>query len=225
MEGWEQVVQHSLHELQKAIPGIEIYPILVNDGSTHGVTSSQVSFLQERFPQLIYLENELNQGKGFSLRKGISHSQNPYCVYTDIDFPYTLESIKGLISRLQSDSIDIVVGIKDASYYNHLPRGRVVISKGLRWLARNFLNISITDTQCGLKGFNPKGREIFLKTQIERYLCDLEFIFLADHSPGIKMKTYTIALKPGVEFSTVDPKILVREGWNFLKIWFRSRNR
>ena len=225
VEGWEQVVQHSLRALEAAIPGMEIFPILVNDGSSKGIIPAHISFLQREFPHMLYLENEENKGKGFSLREGIKHSQNKLCVYTDIDFPYTLESITGLIYLLRNEPIDIAVGIKDESYYSHLPKGRTVISKGLRWMARTFLNISITDTQCGLKGFNPKGRDIFLKTQIERYLCDLEFIFLADNDSDVQMQAFAISLKPGVEFSSVDPKILLREGRNFLQIWLRSRFR
>ena len=223
VEGWEQVVQQSLSALEEAIPGMEIFPILVNDGSSSGISASHISFLQEAFPNLLYLENEQNRGKGFSLRKGVSNSHNPICVYTDIDFPYTLESIIGLLHFLRQESVDIAVGIKDESYYSHLPKGRIFISKGLRWMARSFLNISITDTQCGLKGFNEKGREVFLTTQIERYLCDLEFIFLADKHSDIQMQSYTISLKPGVEFSSVNPRILMREGWNFLQIWLSSQ--
>ena len=79
-------------------------------------------------------------------------------MFTDVDFPYTQDSFMSIWAALEAGEVDIAVGIKDASYYQHLPPARVAISKGLRWLARTFLGISITDTQCGLKGFTRNGK-------------------------------------------------------------------
>ena len=118
--------------------------------------------------------------------------------------------------------VDVAVGIKDIKYYEHLPAFRVRISKLLRFFIRNFLRISITDTQCGLKGFNRLGKEIFLQTTIERYLCDLEFIFLVDRQKHLIMKPIRVSLKPGVVFSEVSWKILATEGMNFMKVFGRS---
>jgi len=216
--GWSTSVIQSLTRLQEALPKVSIYPIIVNDGSIGGIQPNDIALIQEYFPQLIYLENQENRGKGFTLRRGVEAAQHDICIYTDIDFPYTLESIVAIYQPLALGQLDIAVGIKDASYYKHIPPSRVWISKGLRWMARSFLQISITDTQCGLKGFNKKGKAIFLQTTINRYLADLEFIFLADQASAIEMRPIPIRLKEGIVFSHVNMKVLIGEGINFLKV-------
>ncbi len=224
IEGWSTTVVNVLRELQERLPLVYIYPIIVNDGSQSGIDASDITLIQEYFPQLTYLQNTQNMGKGYTLRKGVNAAQHELCIYTDIDFPYSLESLLSVYRELAEGKADIAVGIKDSAYYEHLPDSRVRISKGLRWLARNFLKISITDTQCGLKGFNRKGRNIFLATTINRYLCDLEFIYLADRKKEIVMNPVIVKLKEGVVFSHVNMNVLMSEGINFMKVVNKSRS-
>ena len=221
-ESWARVVVDSMDILQAAYPDMPLHLILVNDGSPEGVEDSDIAYIRQHRPKFRYVVHEANQGKGQAVRSGLAHSNAPYCLFTDIDFPYTLESMQYIMSAVFLGETDIAIGIKDDEYYQHLPPFRTRISKGLRWLARTFLQISITDTQCGLKGFNARGREVFLQTTIKRYLADLEFILLAERNKALTMKAIPIRLKPGVSFSSVNPRILMREGINFLKVFIRS---
>ncbi|MDP5169778.1 MAG: glycosyltransferase [Bacteroidia bacterium] len=219
-EGWTGRIISSMQELSRRLPDLSIRLILVNDGSPAGVEAGDIDVLHAHLPGMMYVDLKINQGKGAALRRGVGESTGRYCVFTDIDFPYTLDSVVSIVEELQSGT-DIAIGIKDQSYYAHTPAIRKAISKVLRLLARTFLRIPITDTQCGLKGFNEAGRAIFLQTTIKRYLADLEFIFLADRSP-LSMKAVTVALREGVEFSQVNVRILLTEGMNFMKVWGRS---
>jgi hypothetical protein len=72
-----------------------------------------------------------------------------------------------------------------------------------------------------LKGFNQRGKEIFMQTSINRYLFDLEFVFLSARKKAI-IKTIEVQLRPEVTLSTMNWKILLQEGGNFLKIFLRS---
>ena len=71
---------------------------------------------------------------------------------------------------------------------------------------RKVLSMPVTDTQCGLKGFNKKGREKFLATTINRYLFDFEFIYASCHDPAIKTGTVSANLKNNVVFSNMKIK-------------------
>ncbi|MBK7037383.1 MAG: hypothetical protein IPH42_13850 [Bacteroidetes bacterium] len=84
------------------------------------------------------------------------------------------------------------------------------------------MRLKISDTQCGLKGFNKKGKDIFLKTTINRYLFDLEFIFLVSRQKEVSMVPVEIELKENIQFSSMRTGILLSEGFNFLKIFFKS---
>ena len=219
---WIEEILKAYRFLSTALPETDLRIILVNDGSPLSPDPEEIDTLQQNIPSFDYISYPENQGKGYALRKGVAQSKGDICIYTDLDFPYTGESLVFLYRQLLQGEHDVVVGIKDESYYEKLPPFRVKVSRFLRFLIRTFLRLSISDTQCGLKGFNKKGREIFLKTTINRYLCDLEFIFLTERAPDIQMNPLQIQLREGVEFSKVDLRILAREGFNFAAIFLRS---
>ena len=121
---------------------------------------------------------------------------------------------------MQSEQAYVAIGIRSEEYYTHLPKARVRISKLLRWFIKKFLRIPTDDTQCGLKGFNKKGKEVFLQTTINRYLFDLEFIFLAARN-NLSIQTVEVQLRPEVTLSKMNWKILIQEFGNFLKIFVK----
>lgn len=222
IQGWTEKLVEAHQELTSRLNQTNIRFILVNDGSSEGISPEQIQYLESAIPSFFYLDKSPNQGKGAALRSGMALSKSEYCIFTDVDFPYQLESLMSIFEALRSDSVDVAIGVKDNSYYDNLPIMRVRISRFLRFLARTFLRISITDTQCGLKGFNGKGRAIFLQTTIDRYLCDLEFILLADRTRGLRMQPIKVSLRPGVEFSKVNLRVLFSEGVNFMKVWGKA---
>lgn len=224
-KAWQEKIVDAYLELKRQLPAEKIQIILVNDGSSQKIDPKEIDFLRKNIAQFVYVDLDQNQGKGAALRAGVEKSEAKICLFTDVDFPYETESLLKVFQALKKEEVDISIGIKDASYYSHLPWLRIQVSKFLRFLARTFMRISITDTQCGLKGFTHTGRELFLKTTINRYLADLEFIFLADRNKKVKMQAIPVSLKPGVIFSKVNPSILIGEGINFLRVLLRSFRR
>ncbi|WP_187455039.1 glycosyltransferase family 2 protein [Hymenobacter sp. BT491] len=217
--GWATNILESLARLQPLLPpATAVHLYLVNDG-TASVTATDLELLRLRLPQFTYLNYPVNHGKGYALRTGVEQVQETICLFTDIDFPYEESSVARVYEALRTNSCDVAVGTRDEAYYVHVPRGRTLISKMLRRSTRFLLGLAVSDTQCGLKGFNRRGREVFLRGQIDRYLFDLEFIFLASR-PAAKLRVNPIPvrLKPGVVFSRMSPKILVSESGSFLKI-------
>ena len=83
-----------------------------------------------------------------------------------------------------------------------------------------FPSLLTSDTQCGLKAMNKKGKEVFLKTTINRYLFDLEFVFLLKRN-SIKAAISELTLRDGLTFSEMNNRILFHEFKNFLKIIFK----
>ncbi len=207
-------------------PDTIINVTLVNDGSQHGISTEDIAALQALLPSLHYIHYSNNQGKGYALRQGVADAKGDFQIYTDIDFPYTTASLVAVYHALARQGADIAAGVRDAAYYEHVPPLRRFISKFLRWLLRTFLSTKISDTQCGLKGFNARGRAVFLQTGIKRFLFDLEFIFLASTETNIQLVPVDVQLKPGIEFSKARMGILVGESLNFASIFLRGlRNR
>lgn len=204
---------------------LQLYPnselILVNDGSVRNFdpeTSRRFFSVRPEIKVVSYAEN---RGKGYALRKGIEAAGGEWIIYTDIDFPYTWGSFLKVLGLVRSGSCDVAVAVRGEEYYRNLPPSRVRISKFLRLLIRKFLNIPTDDTQCGLKGFNTAGKHIFLQTTIDRYLFDLEFIFLSARKK-LSIRTVEVQLKPDIHLSAMRWSILLQEFGNFLKIFAQS---
>jgi glycosyltransferase involved in cell wall biosynthesis len=217
---WETNLLKSVARIQELLPDTELYVYLVNDGSTKAVDPEKIAKLQSGLSQFQYVSYPENHGKGYALRTGMAETKNDLCIYTDIDFPYTEDSFVAIYRALTGNKpCDIAVGVRDENYYATVPPARVKISKTLRFFAKKLLTLPVDDTQAGLKGFNRKGREIFLQTQINRYLFDLEFIRKAARQKTVSIKPVKVQLKPGIVFSVMNPKILLTESWNLLRAW------
>ncbi|MFN8321193.1 MAG: glycosyltransferase family 2 protein [Chitinophagales bacterium] len=218
-EGWMRLIYLSLQKIEIELKDIQL--IIVNDGSSKNVNESEFESLFAEHANIKFISYTTNQGKGYALREGVKVATGELIIYTDIDFPYAHESFLRIYNALIDGQADVAIGIRGEEYYTHLPKARVRISKILRWFIKFFLRIPTDDTQCGLKGFNQKGREVFLQTAINRYLFDLEFIFLAARKK-LKLKTIEVQLRPDIVLSKMNWKILMQEFGNFLKIFFKS---
>jgi glycosyltransferase involved in cell wall biosynthesis len=219
-DGWAEHVIASMKQLIALYPSIVFDTMIVNDGSVSEAFANGQKKLHSQNIKLI--EYIPNKGKGEALRTGVRASSGDFFIYTDIDFPYTIESVCRIIEALKDEKQNVVIGIKDQSYYDHVPAVRRFISRLFRFFVRLLLQIPTDDTQCGLKGFDQKGKAIFLSTTIDRYLFDLEFVFLASREKDIRIKTQEIKLRPDVQFRKMNFGIIQNEAWNFLKILMRS---
>ena len=132
-----------------------------------------------------------------------------------------MNSFLAVYESLKNGS-DVAIGVRDENYYDNVPKVRILISKTLKWLIRNFLRLPVSDTQCGLKGFNQNGKAIFLKTTIDRYLFDLEFVFITAKVKTLSLIPVIVELRPGIIFSNMNFKILAQEGRSFFKIFVKS---
>ncbi len=221
LPGWEEIVIGRFQSLAKALPDLKIRLFVVNDGSQHINEPASMQLLKDSIPDFQWISYPQNRGKGYALRQGVLQSTSDHIIYTDIDWPYTEESMIGVINTLTS-SADAVIGKRNENYYSQLPPARRRISKLLRSFNAKLLRLKVDDTQAGLKGFRKNLKDTFLSTTIDRYLFDLEFIYLISAKKEIKAIGYPIALRPGITFSKMNKTILFQEARNFLKIWMKG---
>lgn len=223
-DDWEAHVSQSYATIATHL-GYAPELIIVNDGSSKNI-AADISTLKTKIPGLIYTTLPQNKGKGAALRKGIGQAGGELIIYTDIDFPYTEESFLKIFHALNTENYDVAIGIKNEEYYAHSPRYRTFISKILRKGIGFFFNMPVTDTQCGLKGFNQQGKAIFLETTIDRYLFDLEFVYQSFRKHrNLKVKAIEVGLRPNVIFRAMNLKVLASESTNFLKILMKRNKK
>jgi glycosyltransferase involved in cell wall biosynthesis len=214
--GWAARVIEQYHAIADRLR-VHVEIILVNDGSTVNISDSDIHTLRQAIPAFRYISYTENRGKGYALRKGIAEAQAGIIIYTDVDFPYSVNSLVAIYDTLHKEGYDAAPGIKDKHYYTKVPALRRYISQALRSLIGLFFRIPFTDTQCGLKGFKKHVQTVFLSTTINRYLFDLEFIRML-YRKGYKVQPVPVSINDNVVFRRMNYKLLFPELVNFLKI-------
>lgn len=223
---WEQSVCEHFAEVQKLLPGIRINLIIVNDGSAKNISTERIAFLKSKIADLEFIDYAPNKGKGHALRTGVAASKGHLQIYTDIDFPFELIHIRQIYEILKNEDADIVSGTRSSNYYATLSPLRLLASKMSQLLNRIFLKLPFNDTQSGIKGFNRKGRMIFMRTTIDRYLADTEFLALAAKTGKLRILPLEVSLRSEVILSKMSFKTFLHELKNFIKVYtiiFRFR--
>jgi glycosyltransferase involved in cell wall biosynthesis len=218
--GWELVLSESILKLKNELPENTLNAvILVNDGSTQDFSEQQLEQLLKQNPEIKVIQYGKNQGKGYAVRVGVKSSEAELQIYTDIDFPYEDKSVVAFYNQLAQNEADVIVASRGDSYYDSLSTFRRVLSKSLRCLNGILFGLKIKDTQGGLKGFNAAGREVFLQTNVNRYLFDLEFIQKASKTE-LRMIAKDVMLKPDVVLPSPSLMVLLKELNNFVRLLF-----
>jgi glycosyltransferase involved in cell wall biosynthesis len=213
--GWESALAERFENFRALLDqnSVKAGLIVVNDGSTMNTSAGNFQKLETLVPDIKIISYPINMGKGHALRQGVTQSDADFCIVTDMDFPYTQDSMS-LIWKTLLEKGGITAGNRDTLYYEQVPLSRRLLSKALRWLLRHLLRQPIDDSQCGLKGFDREGKAIFLKTTIHRFLFDLEFLMMA-HAK-VNITPVPVQLREGIVFSKVGWKILATEMRNFI---------
>jgi hypothetical protein len=202
---------------------VELRLTMVNDGSECNMEEERQKQLVRNIPDSEIVGYPKNKGKGYALRyalRAIQYNTTQYVIYSDWDFPFELKCVKDMIAALL-EGADVVVAKRNDSYCEQLPLKRKIMSNTSKWLNKYLLNLPDCDAQSGLKGMSHKGCEIFLRTKINRFLFDTEFVFKANHCKNICLQIIPVQTRPGINISNMGINILRKEFLNFLRILFR----
>jgi glycosyltransferase involved in cell wall biosynthesis len=214
-DGWESRFIDSISELKKELNETELTIILVNDGSTIQINS--INGITDRFSFLKYYSYPVNMGKGYAIRYGVNVSDADFYVYTDIDFPFGYQIISQTYRILKSSKSNIVVGLRDLSYFRSLPFERRIYSFLLKELNYLITGFKIKDTQAGLKGIDNKARKVLAETKINTFLFELEFL-KNSLNQGLTYEFINVRFEPRLKFTNFRFRILLKETINLLKL-------
>lgn len=215
--GWELNLIKHIQALEKKIEE-NIKVIVADDGSLPKISEEVIATLKKKIT-IDFVFMPKNKGKGAALRNGISKINADYYIYTDYDFPFSDESILRVYKKLQ-ESYDVVCGFRNKSYYKGLPKRRKWVSKNMQFLTKYVLKLANFDTQAGLKGFNNKGKAVFLETKVDKFLFDTEFIYLSEKIKKLRVTSVLATLNKNIEFSNMGINVLLRELKHFVQIVF-----
>src|SRR5579859_4929704 len=118
--GWEQNVNSAYYAFCERInEKVEI--IIVIDGAAGSEVDNGTTFLEHNIPHISIAKYHENKGKGYALRQGVAAATGDIIIYTDIDFPYTADSLFAIYDGLAKNEYDVGIGVKDEQYYVHVP--------------------------------------------------------------------------------------------------------
>ena len=167
----EKTIKNTISSLIKYFPQAEI--LIVNDGSIDN-TKKIKDIFQE---QIVYLENETNKGKGYSLRKGFAQAQGKYIIFTDADLPFKVQDIERVFQKLKQGNAIIIA--RREEFYNDVFYKKL-FRPFLYFMLYLLFGFKYLDTQCGLKGFNKQaGKKILAASITNEFAIDIEILYLA----------------------------------------------
>ena len=120
--------------------------IVVNDGSSDNTKNLAIQ------KDVIVLDNPINCGYGYSLKKGIDHAKNETIVITDADLTYPFDEVIKML-ELKQKGFDLVVGARTGRYYKES-----IFKNILRKILKGFVEFisgkKIKDINSGLRVFD-----------------------------------------------------------------------
>ncbi|HEX6737253.1 MAG TPA: dolichyl-phosphate beta-glucosyltransferase [Vicinamibacteria bacterium] len=128
------------------------------------------------------LANEVNRGKGYSVRRGMLAARGARRLMTDADLSTPIEDLERLAARLD-DGYQVAIGsraLPDSNVEIHQPWYRENMGRVFNAAVRLLALPGLKDTQCGFKLFSAEAAQAaFSRAQLDGFSFDVEALFLA----------------------------------------------
>ncbi|MBS3121283.1 glycosyltransferase family 2 protein [Candidatus Woesearchaeota archaeon] len=200
-----------LDSLKKIIQFLKLrkhnYEIIIVDDGSSDKTIEVANSLKNK--KINVLKNNVNKGKGYSVRKGILSATKELILFTDADLSAPIDELDVFLDIIKQ--YDVVIGsrgLKESNVIIHQPFFREFSGKVFNLIVQLFVIRGIKDTQCGFKLFK-KGvaHGIFTKQRLDGFSFDVEVIYLA------KKYGYNIKEQPVRWLNNKDTKVtLLKDG-------------
>jgi len=179
------------------------YEVIVVDDCSKDKTREIAAAVQS--DRVRVLHNEVNKGKGYSVRRGVLESKHQLVLFMDADSSLPIENLDCFLPYIEKGS-DIVIASRNISgaRIENQQSGRKVLGRAFSLIVRTIVISGLSDTQCGFKLFRSEAaKKVFSLSTMDRFSFDVEVLFIA------RKKGYKIAEAPVScvyhEKSTVNP--------------------
>ncbi len=156
--------------------------IVVDDGSSDKTVQTVLKSALYGEGRLRLIKNEVNRGKGYSVKKGIINSMGGYILFSDADLSTPIGEVDKLFEFIDK-GYDIVIGsraLAGSDVKVHQPWYRETMGKIFNFFVKSILMKGINDTQCGFKLFKLSlAKDIVSHMKTDGFSFDVEMLYLA----------------------------------------------
>ena len=179
----EGYILKNLTELQKILKrtkkSFEI--ICVIDGATDE-TEKQAEKAKKRYREIEVIAYSKNQGKGYALKYGMERAGGKIIGFIDAGRDINYEDILVLLKLMIKEKADIVVGSKrhlhSQVFYTGLGK---YFSYGYQFYVKILFNLSVSDTQAGIKLFKRKIiKKVLSALCVKGFAFDIEILSVSE---------------------------------------------
>jgi glycosyltransferase involved in cell wall biosynthesis len=168
------------------------WEILVVDNASTDGTAERVPAGDER---ISVLRNDVNRGKGFSVRRGMLAARGELRLHCDADCAPSLASLPAMLSRLEQGA-DAVIGSRlapGAQIARRQPLRRRIVGRTFVDLCRLVLREPTHDLFCGFKLWRADAADsAYGRTHLDGWVFDAETLALA-RALGFRLSEVGIA--------------------------------
>ena len=155
--------------------------LVVVDGGRDG-TLGLVRNVARAWPALRVLDNGVNRGKGYSVRRGMLAARGRYLLFSDADLSTPIAEVERLVAALDAGA-DVAIGSRalvDSDVRVRQAWWRQSMGRVFNRFVRLVAVPDLRDTQCGFKCFRrDAAQRIFARQRIARFSFDVELLWIA----------------------------------------------
>jgi glycosyltransferase involved in cell wall biosynthesis len=199
--------------------GITYEVIVVSDGNTDNTVLEAESVVSSNIKVVQY---NVNMGKGYALRCGVSRSSGELITFIDADMELDPRYIKPFLAVMDGFDCDAVIGSKRHPMSRvHYPLFRRFQSWIYQMLIGVLFHLKVRDTQTGLKLFKRRVlADVVPLLAIKRFAFDLELLVVARTLGYRKVMEAPVLLEYRFN-STVNPLAVWHTLWDTAAIFYR----
>jgi glycosyltransferase involved in cell wall biosynthesis len=218
-------LEQTADTLERITPSIssDFTLLIAEDGSN---SSEIVTGLQNRYRNIVYIQNDSRLGRGKALREAWKKVRGTIYAYVDVDLATDLVKLNAYRNLIeQQGHFDLVTGSRyTQGSVTSRPWLRGTASRAYNWGVRLVFQTGVHDHQCGFKSFS---RELVERLSVEAksnsWFWDTEVIVLAKRL-GFRVKEIPVYWKEKKGTRTPITRLL-RDIWlhgtGLLELFFR----
>jgi dolichyl-phosphate beta-glucosyltransferase len=170
------------------------WEIVVVDNHSTDPTREEIAPLlaDERIRLLV---NDVNRGKGYSVRRGVSEARGELILHCDADCVPSFASLPAMLALLDEGG-DVVIGSRladGAAVARRQPLRRRIVGRAFVGLCRRILSEPTRDLYCGFKLWRAEAAHAaYERSRLDGWVFDAETIALA-RALGFELREIGIA--------------------------------